>query len=324
MPSPLVSILIPAYNASLWIKDTLHSALNQTYPHCEIIVINDGSTDDTLEQIATVVTQHPRQIRVASQKNAGSCSARNHAARLARGDFLQHLDADDLLAPDKIATQLKAIEGLSPLTLSMGTWGKFTQDPEKTVWAEREDVYRATTGVEFLQLAFETHTMIQPACWLIPRQLAELSGPWEEGFSLSEDTPYFARTTLLAERLVHVPSARVHYRSYRTNVSTSLSSLRSRQAMLSLNRAVTLAIERLLTADDSPRSRAAAILAWRRLAGELYPQASDLARRARQAARDLGAQDDTPIGVPNWVTCTARLVGWPNARRLQFLRNRLA
>jgi len=321
MRSPLVSILIPAYNASPWIKSTLESALHQTYPHCEIIVINDGSTDDTLTQVEKIAAQHPGRIRVSSQKNSGSCTARNHAARLARGEFLQHLDADDLLAPDKIATQLKAIEGLSPLTLSMGTWGKFTHTPEKTVWAEREDVYRATTGVEFLQLACETHTMIQPACWLIPRQLAELSGPWEEGFSLSEDTPYFARTTLLADRLVHVPNARVHYR---TNVSTSLSCLRSRQAMLSLNRAVTLAVERLLAADDSPRSRAAAILAWRRLAGELYPGASELARTARQAARALGAEDDTPIGVPNWVTYAARLVGWPNARRLQLLRNRLS
>jgi len=321
MSYPLVSILIPAYNASLWIKDTLDSALHQTYPHYEIIVINDGSTDDTLEQVEIVAAQNPGRIRVVSQSNSGSCTARNHAARLAKGDFLQHLDADDLLAPDKIATQLKAIEGLSPLTLSMGTWGKFTQDPKKTVWAEREDVYRATTGVEFLQLAFETHTMIQPACWLIPRQLAELSGPWEEGFSLSEDTPYFARTTLLAERLVHIPSARVHYR---TNVSTSLSRLRSPQAMLSLNRAVTLAIERLLAADDSPRSRAAAILAWRRLAGELYPEAPELACAARKAAHALGAEDDTPIGVPNWVTCAARLVGWANARRLQLLRNRLA
>jgi len=321
MSSPLVSILIPAYNSSLWIKGTLDSALQQTYPHCEIIVINDGSTDDTLEQIETIAAQHPEQIRVASQKNAGSCAARNHAARLANGDFLQHLDADDLLAPDKITTQLKAIEGLSPLTLSMGTWGKFTQDPQKTVWAEDEDVYRANNGIEFLQLAFETHTMIQPACWLIPRQLAEISGPWEEGFSLSEDTPYFARTTLLSDRLVHVPGARVHYR---TNISSSLSRLRSPQAMLSLNRAVTLAIERLLAADSSQRSRDAAILGWRRLAGELYPEASDLARHARQAARALGAQDDTPIGVPNWVTYAARIVGWPNARRLQFLRNRLA
>jgi len=321
MSSPLVSILIPAYNSSLWIKDTLYSALHQTHPYCEIIVVNDGSTDDTLEQIETVASRHPGRIQVASQKNSGSCTARNHAARLANGDFLQHLDADDLLAPDKIENQLKAIEGLSPLTLSMGMWGKFTQDPKKTMWAENEDVYRAKNGIEFLQLAFETHTMVQPGGWLIPRQLAELSGPWEEGFSLSEDTPYFARTTLLADRLLHAPSARVHYR---TNVSSSLSRLRNPQAMLSLNRAVTLAIQRLLAADSSPRSRAAAILAWRRLAGELYPYANDLARAARRAARELGASDDTPIGVPSWVSAAALLVGWPNARRLQNLRNRLA
>jgi len=322
MHSPVVSILIPAYNSGQWIEKALGSAQAQTHPNCEIIVIDDGSKDDTLERARKFVARHPSvRIHIGSQENAGASAARNHALRLASGDFIQYLDADDLLAPDKIAQQLASLTRQAPSSLAMGTWGRFTKDPTQTVWAKSEAVYQARSGVEFLQLKLETHSMIQPGAWLVPRTLCERAGPWDESLSLNDDGEYFARVALQAEHLLHVPEARVHYRSA---ISSSLSRRRSPQALGSLYRSEQLTISHLLTADDSPRSRAAAILAWRRLACELYPEASDLARRARQAARELGAEDDTPIGVPNWVSYAARLVGWPNARRLQFLRNRLA
>jgi len=322
MNAPLVSILIPAYNAGLWIEQTLYSALEQTHPNCEIIVVDDGSRDDTLGRAQAVAAQHSSaRIWVESQENAGACAARNHTLRLAQGDFIQYLDADDLLAPNKISLQLAALEKQPPLTLAMGTWGRFTKAPKQTVWAKQEAVYQARTGVELLQLKFETHSMIQPGAWLVPRRLCELAGPWDESLSLNDDGEYFSRVALRAECLLYVAEARTHYRSA---ISNSLSKRRTPRALYSLYRSEQLTISYLLAANDSPRSRAAAILAWRRLAGELYPEAPKLARDARQAARNLGATDDTPIGVPSWVTCAARLVGWPNARRLQLLRNRLA
>ncbi|WP_068712427.1 glycosyltransferase family 2 protein [Cephaloticoccus capnophilus] len=322
MPPALVSILIPAYNAAQWIVETLHSALSQTHPNCEIIVVDDGSRDDTLERAkAFAANASAARIRIKSQKNAGASAARNHALRLAQGDFIQFLDADDLLAPGKIGLQLAALKKHPLLTLAMGTWGRFTTDPTQTVWAEHEAVYHARSGVEFLQLKLETHSMIQPGAWLVPRTLCERVAPWEESLSLNDDGEYFARVALQAEHLLHVPEARVHYRSA---ISSSLSRRRSPRALDSLYRSEQLTISHLLAANDSPRSCTAAALGWRRLAGELYPEAADLARRARQAARELGAENDTPIGVPNWVSYAARLVGWPNARRLQFLRNRFS
>jgi len=324
VPPPLISILIPAYNAAEWIEETLRSALRQTHPNCEIIVVDDGSRDDTLARARAFAAQHVSargRIRIESQENAGASAARNYALRLAQGDFFQYLDADDLLAPDKIALQLKALAVQPPLTLAMGTWGRFTTDPVQTVWATDEAVYQAHSGIEFLQLKLETHSMIQPGAWLAPRKLCELAGPWDESLSLNDDGEYFARVALKAERLLYVPESRTHYRSA---ISNSLSRRRSQRALDSLYRSEQLTINSLLAADDSPRSRAAAVLGWRRLASELYPGAGELARAARQAARALGAKDDTPIGVPNWVSHTARLIGWPNARRLQLLRNRLA
>src|ERR1700722_17022843 len=100
---PLVSILIPAFNSEKWIAGTIRSALAQTWDRKEIIVVDDGSTDRTFE-IARQFESHT--VRVVTQINQGAAAARNNAFSLSRGEYIQWLDADDLLAPDKVATQM--------------------------------------------------------------------------------------------------------------------------------------------------------------------------------------------------------------------------
>src|ERR1039458_1119717 len=95
---PLVSILIPAYNAEEWIGDTIRSSVGQTWPRKEIIVVDDGSRDRTAEVARRFAS---KEVAVASVKNQGAASARNHALRLCQGDYIQWLDAADLLAPDQ-------------------------------------------------------------------------------------------------------------------------------------------------------------------------------------------------------------------------------
>jgi|GEM_PF-108175 len=103
---PLVSILVPAFNSQEWIADTLRSAIAQTRARKEIIVVDDGSTDQTL----AIARQFGSDcVRVVSQENQGAAAARNNALSLSRGDYIQWLDADDLLASDKIARQMAAL-----------------------------------------------------------------------------------------------------------------------------------------------------------------------------------------------------------------------
>ena len=101
----LVSILIPAYNASRWLTECVESALAQTWAHKEIIIVDDGSKDDTL---AVARRYESRAVKVVTQANTGAPEARNHALRLAQGDYIQWLDADDVLHPQKIKLQLAA------------------------------------------------------------------------------------------------------------------------------------------------------------------------------------------------------------------------
>ena len=313
--TPLVSILIPAYNSAPWLAATLQSAFAQTHPRTELIVIDDGSTDATLAIARSFAAQG---VRVATQPNSGASAARNHALRLAQGEYIQFLDADDLLAPDKIALQLAALSAALPLAVASGTWGRFTTDPASTVWST-EAVYAARSGIAYLQIHYETGSMMQPGAWLAPRALLDLAGPWDEILSLNDDGEYFARVTLRASSIVPVPAARCHYR---TGSAASLSRRRDTRALTSLHRSVELTTAHLLSADPSPRSHAAAALAWRATAFELYPDAPNLARAARRAARSL-SNSDTPCGGPAWVAHLARLTGWLFARRLHLLRNRL-
>src|SRR5436190_21416721 len=127
--TPLVSILIPAFNAREWIAETIQSALRQTWPRKEIIVLDDGSADETLVVARRFESD---EVRVISQPNQGAASARNKAFSLSRGDYIQWLDADDLLSPDKVAHQIKiAKEANDPLTLLSSPWAFFRFRPAK-------------------------------------------------------------------------------------------------------------------------------------------------------------------------------------------------
>lgn len=103
--SGLVSILIPCYNAERWIGEAIESALAQTYSPCEVIVVDDGSTDGSLD----VIRGFGDRIRYETGPNRGANAARNHLLALARGEWAQYLDADDYLLPDKIATQMRVL-----------------------------------------------------------------------------------------------------------------------------------------------------------------------------------------------------------------------
>src|SRR5437867_10960673 len=104
---PLVSILIPAFNAQEWIADTLKSAMGQTWPRKEIIVIDDGSRDQTLPIARQFAS---KEVSVVAQANQGPSAARNQAFSICQGYYVQWLDADDLLAPDKITRQMEALD----------------------------------------------------------------------------------------------------------------------------------------------------------------------------------------------------------------------
>src|SRR5690606_2283060 len=121
MPMPLVSIIIPCYNAEKYVAEAIQSALDQTYPNCEVIVIDDGSTDGSLE----VIQSFGDKIRCETGPNKGGCAARNRGLELAKGEWIQFLDADDLISVEKIERQMEQAMRLRPEVLMSCQWKRF-------------------------------------------------------------------------------------------------------------------------------------------------------------------------------------------------------
>lgn len=313
MSDPLVSVLVPCHNAAPWLAATLESVLAQTWPHREIIVVDDGSTDDSP---AIARAYAARGVRLFTQANVGASAARNRALREARGEYLQFLDADDLLSPGKLAAQVSLLADRAPGTLATCAWGRFTGDPASARFVD-DAVFRDFSPVEFLVLAGETGAMMHPSAWLVPRPVAALAGPWNEELTLNDDGEYFARVALASAGLVFAadPAARSFYRS---GLPGSLSRRRDDRARRSQYRSLELIIHALLAAEDSPRTRRACAGYWRRFVHDFYPAPPELIAAAEAEVRRLGDELGEPPMGPR-TRLLARLVGWRAVRRLQHL-----
>lgn len=115
--NPLVSILIPCYNGEQFVAEAIESALEQTYPHVEVIVVDDGSRDNSVE----VLKSYGDRIRYEAGPNQGACAARNRAFELSSGEFIQYLDADDVLLPEKLERQVPILsQNVADLTFCKG------------------------------------------------------------------------------------------------------------------------------------------------------------------------------------------------------------
>ncbi|RYX82911.1 glycosyltransferase family 2 protein, partial [bacterium] len=131
---PFVSIIIPVYNAALFLAETITSTLKQSYRNFEIILIDDGSSDNSYN----IAKQfNDPKITVVKQANKGASAARNHGISLATGDYIQFLDADDFLHPQKIEQQIDTLKNYSDLHLIGGTWQRFVKNLDYTI-ADKE------------------------------------------------------------------------------------------------------------------------------------------------------------------------------------------
>jgi len=307
--TPLVSILIPAFNAERWIAHAIRSALAQTWSRKEIIVVDDGSTDGTLSVAQEFASN---EVAIVSQSNEGASAARNKAFSLCKGSFIQWLDADDLLAPDKIALQLEALDRYGAgKTLLSGPWGHFIYRPRKAnfiptpLWAD-------LTPVEWLWRKLDQNLHMQPATWLVSRQLTEAAGPWDIRLSVDDDGEYFCRVLLACDQIHFVPSARTFYRR---SDGSSLSHVgRSNKKLESQFLSMQLHIGYLRKLEDSERVRRACVKYLQRWFIYFYPQRDDIVARAQTLARELGGQLEPPR-LPWQYDCIQRLLGWDLGKR---------
>lgn len=307
--TPLVSIVIPCYNAAAWLAATLESAVAQTWPYREIIVVDDGSTDDSIT-IAAKFAEHG--VQLIRQRNAGAAAARNTALRAARGEYVQFLDADDLIAPEKIARQLAVLANAPSGTVAAGAWGRFAANPAAAHF-ERQPVWADHAPLDWLVASLSGQGMFPPIVWLTPRAVLDRAGPWDESLSLDDDGEYFARVLMASPGIRFVDGAVSYYRAHN---GSRLSGLRGRRAAESSFRSIEKKQSLLFAAEDSTRTRHALACAWQRFVWEQLDVAPDLTAKAFFYSRTLAPDLPPPPG-PRLYRMTAKLLGWRRARRLQ-------
>ncbi|OCQ94479.1 glycosyl transferase family 2 [Nostoc sp. MBR 210] len=309
---PLVSILIPCYNAAPWVAETLESALQQTWKNIEIILVDDGSTDGSL----TVAKKfEPRGVKVISQTNRGASAARNRAIQEAKGDFIQYLDADDLLAPDKIELQMQLLNcDRNSNYIASGAWARFYNTPSEALF-KPQPLWTDMSPVEWLICAWEGNWMMHPAAWLIPRKIFEATGFWNESLSLYDDGEYFCRALLASKQIKFCQRAKTYYRCGNTN---SLSGSKSPKAWKSAFFSLELATTNLLAMENSPRTKHASAMCFQRFIYNAYPDVPELVKQAQAKVNSFGGVDLSPIGGPRF-QLMCRLVGWKLVKRIQHL-----
>ena len=206
----LVSIIIPCYNSEQYVAEAIQSALDQTYTNCEIIVIDDGSTDGSLE----VIKGFGHRIRWETGPNQGGCAARNRGLELSKGEWIQFLDSDDLLPPEKIHAQMTSLSGKDAWTMAVSDWYPMHSNVEKSQFpvVEQVSLLKATSGLEFLAEMWRTSTVCILHGWLLSKKLIGVSGMWDNSCIVDQDGDFFGRALCIAKEVIYTPGISVPYR----------------------------------------------------------------------------------------------------------------
>src|ERR1700678_2499535 len=314
---PLVSILIPAYNAEAYISDTLRSAIAQTWENKEIIVVDDGSKDKTF---AVARQFESDRVKVVTQRNQGASATRNHAFSLSQGDYVQWLDADDLMAPEKTSTQIEAAERSgSKRTLISGAWAHFMHRPYRAEFLP-SPLWEDLQPAEWMTRKMELNIYMQTATWLVSRELAEAAGPWDTRLLGDDDGEFFCRVLLASDGTRFVKESKVYYRQAG---ASSLSYIgHSNRKLEAQWISMKLHIGYLRSLVDDARARAACVTYLQNWMVFFYPNRLDLFKEAGDLAKSLGGELQIPqfSWKYSWIE---PIFGREQARRAQVMLPRM-
>lgn len=210
---PLVSVLVPLYNKVDFIAETIESVLNQTYPNIELIIVDDGSTDGSFEIAKRYASS---TVFVFSQANKGASAARNTAFDYSKGDFIQYLDADDVLDARKVEEQINGMRRETNV-LSLAKMFYFSVS-YNGIWRIEEITFFNKDYEDMVAFLLEQATITTFIhSWLIPRELIKKTGKWNETMTIFDDCDFYLRLIPLATKIIHCPKSICYYRMPNTD-----------------------------------------------------------------------------------------------------------
>ena len=317
MPAPLVSIVIPCFNASSTLAETIQSCLEQDHAEIEIIVVDDHSTDQSTEEV-TALAQSDARVHVYSNPGKGQSAARNHGLTRAKGEFVKFLDADDCLSLDVIREQVSCLE-VRPHALSHCAWAHFVDAPgDCRTNAQVTD--RDYDSVEEFLAQLWMSNMYPLHAWLIPRAFLTENMRWDESLTQNVDGEFFARLIVRAQE-VRFSKGMAFYRKPEEGHVSQFQGSTHMRSQLNVLRSY-----RKVCADlgDSPRLLEAY---YHQVCGVAYRAATTMEEMSHLSA-SLALLETTRTGVrfefpSRAMNAVARCVGIPQALRFRSWITRL-
>lgn len=206
---PTVSVIIPVYNSERFIEQAVKSVLEQTYTDYEVIVIDDGSTDNTRQ----VLVPYLDSIQYIDQDNQGAAKARNRGCQLAQGEFLAFLDADDFFLPNKLAEQVAYLEENPTIDLVQSGWIIVNQTGEGLV-----DVTPWKNAPELNLEAWVLHKCVRPSALMIKKEWWEKVGGFDHRYPPTEDLDFVLRLGLMQCKAAWCKQVHAGYRQHDCNL----------------------------------------------------------------------------------------------------------
>ncbi len=325
MTDPLVSIIIPVYNSEKNLAASIDSAIAQTWPNKEIIIVDDGSTDNSYSIAGKYAND--AAIKVITQKNKGASVARNTGLKEAKGNYIQFLDADDLLSPGKIESQVQVLNSSASQVALCRTVHFFDGD-NHLEGSVTNDWFCADSNdpVDFLIKLYAGEDemqgfggMIQPNAWLTPRALIDKAGPWNEFRCPDDDGEFFCRIILASEGVKFSDKGVNYYRKYKAE--GSLSGQKSFEAIENIIASIDLKYGYLKARTSDPiLERVFARHYWWTGVGA-YPRFKDLSKYCTQKAIQLGYRGQKYMGGPTGHALT-HVFGWKLVRFMAYWQQR--
>jgi glycosyltransferase involved in cell wall biosynthesis len=306
-----VSIIIPCYNAERWVDEAIQSCINQTYAPIEIIVVNDGSTDRSLERLQT----YGDKIVLIDVPNGGPARARNLGFERSTGTYIQFLDADDYLMPDKVEQQVAYLKS-STADAVYGDWRHLTHHENGT--SEFDEIHPAGAHSDLLR-ANLTGWWVPPFALMYRRGIVEKSGGWDPNIVQSDDQDFFLSVLFVGATMGYVPRLTGIYRRYgRVTVSTASTEKWVRGTIQTLQKVE----QKLQATGQLAQYRTALAHAYYHIAHSAYDVNRALHKTLLQKVRELDAHfmPDKPASY-QWIR---RTFGLEMAEEVAGLKRRLS
>lgn len=289
---PLVSIIIPVYNSERYVKETLLSCLNQTYLNLEIIVVDDGSTDNSEKIIKKI---KDKRISYYKRAHSNQCKIRNYGISRAKGQLYQFLDSDDLLHSEKIEQQVNSYQIHGDDFIYSGDM--FLIFGRKKTFDKRASIFnRSFSPEKYFETQFKNFgSFLTTGVWLVPSKLVNSTHGWDERAKLKNaDGEYFMRIILNSSGVIYSKNSIFYYRKdVPDSIGKLFNSKEVYESWLFTYTSYAKNFQLKFTTD------LANSLAWMALSiyyCNSYPNYPDLSEKCLQQIHEIGYKNPYPYG----------------------------